>query len=244
MFGKMKNLFAKPDEALDSAAPPLSLTQAEGDASAMSAAALAQVAKFAKDKKLIFAERAGGRGYTLDGQIQGKPFKIERGSPSREYVQGVELRARCDLGVSPHAVLMIVNRHLKKSLDENTYSAFTDTMETMVNSNLPEEVLWMTMYGEVGWHDLNERFVNDYCILAEDKQIARALIDSKLEKLLSNWPTRRTTNPLVIMLMRGRVYFRMQFDDDSFALDHAIDCLRSFSEQVLAKQALLAAQDQ
>ena len=244
MFDKIKNLFGKSAEHESRDTDNGELHPAEGDAYAMSKEAMAAAEKLAKARKLIFAPRPEQRGYTLDGQIQGKPYKIERGSPSREYVQGVELRARCDLSVSPNAVLMVVNRHLKKSLDENTYSAFTDTMETMVNSNLPEEVLWMTMYGEVGWHDLNERFVNDYCILAEDKQIARALIDSKLEKLLSNWPTRRTTNPLVIMLMRGRVYFRMQFDDDSFALDHAIDCLRSFSEQVLAKQALLAAQDQ
>jgi hypothetical protein len=243
MFEKIKNLFGKNDsaDATDSQRGELSSGNlAESDEYAMSKEALASAQKFAKAKKLLFAERPGRRGYTLDGQIKGKACKIERGSPSRQYVQGVELRARCDLGVSPHAVLMVVNRHLKKSLDENTYSAFTDTMETMVNTNMPEEVMWMTMYGEVGWQELGERFINDYCILAEDKHHARAIVDAPLVKALTSWPTHSLTRPVVFMLMRGRLYMRMQFDDDSFMLEHALDCFELFCSSILANQALLA----
>jgi hypothetical protein len=243
MFGKIKNLFGKNDavETTDSQRGELSDSNlAEADEYVMSKDALTAIQKFAKAKKLVFAERPGQRGYTLDGQVQGKAYKIERGSPSRQYVQGVELRARCDLGVSPHAVLMLVNRHLKKSLDENTYSAFTDTMETMVNTNLPEEVMWMTMYGEVGWQDLGERFISDYCILAEDKHHARAMVDAHLVKALTQWPVHSLTRPVIFMLMRGRLYMRMQFDDDSFMLEHAIDCFELFCRNILANQALLA----
>lgn len=243
MFNKFKHLFGKSDGMLEARPTPVSADAAAPMDEVMSAEALKRIARFAKGKKWIFAERPEGRGYTLDGQIQGKPCKIERGSPSRQYVAGVELRARCDLGVSPNALLLIVNRHLKKSLDESTYSAFTDTMETMANTHSPEDVLWMTMYGEVGWPDLGERFANDYCILAEDKRHARALVDEKLVQLLTSWPKHRITNPIVIMLMRGRVYLRMQFDDESLTLDHALSCLTRLCENILAKQNLLAQED-
>ena len=246
MFEKIKNLFGKSEavDATDSERGSLaSASPIESDEYAMSKEAWAAAENFAKARKLVFAPRPGQRGYTLDGQVQGKAYKIERGSPSRQYVQGVELRARCDLGVSPNAVLMVVNRHLKKSLDENTYSAFTDTMETMVNSNMPEEVMWMTMYGEVGWQDLGERFINDYCILAEDKSHARAIVDAPLVKALTSWPEHKLTRPVIFMLMRGRLYMRMQFDDDSFMLEHAIDCFTLFCQNVLAQQALLAQAD-
>jgi len=240
MFDKIKNLFGKSAEHEPRDTDSGELRPAEGDIYAMSKEAQAAAEKLAKARKLIFAPRPEQRGYTLDGQIQGKPYKIERGSPSREYVQGVELRARCDLGVSPNAVLMVVNRHLKKSLDENTYSAFTDTMETMVNTHLPEEVMWMTMYGEVGWHDLGERFISDYCILAEDKHHARALVDAKLVKALTSWPAHSLTRPVIFMLMRGRLYMRMQFDDDSFMLEHALDSFELFCSNILANKDLLA----
>lgn len=243
MFEKIKNLFGKSDsaDATDSQRGDLnSASLAESDEYAMSKDALATAQKIAKAKKMVFSERPGRRGYTLDYQIQGKPCKVERGSPSRQYVQGVELRARCDLGVSPHAVLMVVNRHLKKSLDENTYSAFTDTMETMVNTNLPEEIMWMTMYGEVGWQDLGERFINDYCILAEDKHHARAIVDAPLVQALTTWPVHSLTRPVIFMLMRGRLYMRMQFDDDSFMLEHALDCFELLCSNILANAALLA----
>ena len=248
MFEKIKNLFGKSaaDDGMDSLGTELGRSgAADSDAEAlpMPKGALQTAQKLAKAKKMVFIERPGQRGYSLDGQVQGKPYKVERGSPSRQYVQGVELRARCDLGVSPNAVLMVVNRHLKKSLDENTYSAFTDTMETMVHTNLPEEVMWMTMYGEVGWHQLGERFINDYCILAEDKHLARALIDDRLVKALTSWPVHSLTRPIIFMLMRGRLYMRMQFDDDSFMLEHAIDCFELFCSCILAKQALLTQND-
>ena len=243
MFEKIKNLFGKSEavDATDSERGSLaSASPIESDEYAMSKEAWAAAENFAKARKLVFAPRPGQRGYTLDGQVQGKAYKIERGSPSRQYVQGVELRARCDLGVSPNAVLMVVNRHLKKSLDENTYSAFTDTMETMVNSNMPEEVMWMTMYGEVGWPELGERFVNDYCILAERRDQAHAVVTPEFVKLLETWPNPRMTKPTLFMLMRGRLYLRMQFDDDSFTLEHAIDAFELLCNSVLDQATLLA----
>jgi hypothetical protein len=33
---------------------------------------------------------------------------------------------------------------------------------------------------------------------------------------------------------------RMQFDDDSFMLEHALDCFELFCSSILANQALLA----
>lgn len=242
MFNKIKNMFGKGAGANDSGMHS-DLQNAHANAEegvSMSKDALKQVAKFAKEKKLVYADRPANKGYTLDGQVRGKHYKVERGSPSRQYIEGTELRMRCDLGVSPNASLMVVNRHLKSSLDNNAFSSFTDTMETMVNTNLPEEVLWLTMYGEVGWPELGERFVNDYCILAERRDQAHAVVTPEFVKLLETWPNPRMTKPTLFMLMRGRLYLRMQFDDDSFTLEHAIDAFELLCNSVLDQATLLA----
>ncbi len=242
MFNKIKDMFGKGAGASDSGMHS-DLQNAHAGAEegvSMSKDALKQVAKFAKEKKLVYADRPGNKGYTLDGQVRGKHYKVERGSPSRQYIEGTELRMRCDLGVAPDASFMVVNRHLKSSLDNNAFSSFTDTMETMVNTNLPEEVLWLTMYGEVGWPELGERFVNDYCILAERRDHAHAVVTHEFMRLLETWPNPRMTKPTLFMLMRGRLYLRMQFDDDSFTLEHAIDAFELLCNSVLDQATLLA----
>ena len=122
-------------------------------------------------------------------------------------------------------------------------SAARADIEAMVNTNLPEEVLWLTMYGEVGWPELGERFVNDYCILAERRDHARALVTPEFVKLLETWPNLRMTKPTLFMLMRGRLYLRMQFDDDLFTLEHAIDAFNVLCGSVLDQAALLAQEE-
>jgi hypothetical protein len=79
--------------------------------------------------------------------------------------------------------------------------------------------------------------------LAEDKQHARALVNADVVKALTSWPVHSLTRPVIFMLMRGRLYMRMQFDDDSFMLEHAIDSFELFCSSILAQQALLAQSD-
>jgi len=114
-------------------------------------------------------------------------------------------------------------------------------METLAAAHLPEEMLWMTMYGEQAWPELGERFSNDYCILAEDKRLAQALVDTPLVKLLTSWPVHSLTRPMTLMLMRGRLYFRMQFDEDSLMLEHALATFERCGANILRHKALLAA---
>ena len=85
-----------------------------------------------------------------------------------------------------------------------------------------------------------ERFVNDYCILAENKEHARAVVSDELVRLLTSWPEHSLTRPVILMLMRGKLYLRMQFDDDSFTLEHALNTFDYACERILAQKAVLA----
>ena len=238
MLEKIKNLLGAKNTHL---AAQLALLHSPEAASAGINPSMQQwLAQQIQERQWAFALRPDGTGYALAGQIAGKAFKLERGSPSREYVQGLELRLRCDLDVAPQTMLMLVNRHLRKSLDQNAYSAFADTMETLARRQLPEELLCMTLYGELTWEGLDERFNNDYCVLGDSLRLARAVFDDSLVQQLQGWPQRSITRPLVMMLMRGRLYLRMQFDDDWRYLAHALACVQTFANHVLAQQAWLA----
>jgi hypothetical protein len=61
-----------------------------------SAAADAPVSEWASTHGLSFAADGAG-GARLEGQVRGRPWRLERGKPTRDYVVGQELRARAEL---------------------------------------------------------------------------------------------------------------------------------------------------
>jgi hypothetical protein len=170
---------------------------------------------------LAYTDRSG-KGYQLDGKIQGKSWRLEQGKPSRDFIHGIELRARGEMGVNEDVAVMIMTRQLKNELDKRAFSLYTDTLQTQVNPHLPEEMRWLSMYEEVGWEELGQAFWDQYCVLADDRGNAASWVTPDLAKQLLAWPSRETGVPRVLMVLRGKVYLRMQINDgDIPSLEHA-----------------------
>ena len=56
-------------------------------------------AEWAAGRGLGFAQSVSGGTTTLHGKVQGRPWRIEIGRPTRDYIEGEELRARAELRV-------------------------------------------------------------------------------------------------------------------------------------------------
>lgn len=170
-----------------------------------------------------FALKADGTGFALEGEVDGYEWRMERGAPSRDYINHTELRGRIDLGLNPDTQLMIMSRSLKRALDNNVYSQFTNTLQTIAHSRMPEEMLWLTMYPEVGWKSLGEMFIEFFSILAESEQHARAWIDEDFVSKMTNRKSLNQHQPFVLMIMRGKLYMRCEFDDNPDTLEGLVD---------------------
>ena len=107
---------------------------------------------------LAYSSRGEGRGFAVEGMVSGKPWRMERGRPSRDFIRGEELRARAELGVRDDVAVLIMNRHLKEELEKRAFALYTDSLQTTVDPNLPEEMRWLAMYEEVGWDSLSTPF--------------------------------------------------------------------------------------
>ncbi|MBS7807380.1 hypothetical protein KIH26_07175 [Variovorax sp. PCZ-1] len=163
-----------------------------------------------------------GKGYSVDGKINGKPWKLEQGKPSRDFIHGIELRARGEMGVRDDVAVMVMSRELKNELDKRAFSLYTDTLQTQVDPHLPEEMRWLSMYEEVGWEELGQVFLDRYAILADEKSNAAQWITSELAGQLLTWPSSEPGVPRVLMVLRGKVYLRMQINEgDIPTLEHA-----------------------
>jgi hypothetical protein len=179
-----------------------------------------EVSEWASLQGLTYSER--GKGYAMDGRIHGKPWKMEQGKPSRDFIKGLELRARGEMGLHEDVAVMIMTRSLKNDLDKRAFSLYTDTLQTQVDPHLPEEMRWLSMYEEVGWPELGQAFLDQYAILADERDRAIAWLTPELAGNLLGWPSSEHDVPRVLMVLRGKVYLRMQISEgDLPTLEHA-----------------------
>jgi hypothetical protein len=182
-----------------------------------------KVSVWANIQGLAYSARTDGRGgHHLEGTVAGKVWRMEQGKPSRDFIHGIELRARAELDLAEDAAVMVMTRALKNDLDKRAFALYTDTLQTTADPNLPEEMRWLSIYEEVGWESLGDAFLNDYAILADTRDNAMAWISPELADLLNNWPSQERGTPKILMLLRGKAYLRMQYTDEDMAtMEHA-----------------------
>lgn len=194
-----------------------------------------KVSEWASTQGFAFLPRADGRrGYHVEGKVGGKDWRIELGKPSRDFIKGMELRARAELGVRDD-VIMIMSRQLKNELDKRAFELYTDTLQTIVDPNLPEEMRWLSIYQEVGWESLGAQFLDHYAVLSDDRVNAMAWINDELVNLLMAWPAFDPATPMILMVLRGKAYLRMQFvENDLPTLEHATGVFTTACELALS----------
>jgi len=193
-----------------------------------------EVVRWAATQRLAIVPQSVEGHFDLGGDLGARPWRLECGNPTRDYVHGLELRGRADLGVDPDAAVMVLNRPLQESLEGNAYNAITDTLQTTVNASLPEEMRWLAMYEEVAWPGLPASFRQHFAVVAERMETAQRWIHAPVVSQLLNIVEGeggevRAQSPLLLMLVRGKVYLRMEHTQ------------RSLKEIAQATQLLLAA---
>lgn len=181
-----------------------------------------EIGQWAAAQGFVYKQRPPG--FSASGEMRGRAWRMERGRPARDFIEGSELRMRAELGVQAEAAVLVMNRPLKDALEKRTYAHFTDSVQTTVDSALPEELRWLSMFPEIGWDAAPDAFWDRYAILADDLAHAQAWLSEGLMARLLQWPSAEVNpqTPFVLMLLRGKVYLRMQDADASLpTLAHA-----------------------
>lgn len=194
------------------------------------------VSEWAASRGMSFSGAALGSAMTMHGKVSGRPWRMELGRPTRDYIAGEELRARAELGVFDEIGAMVINRPLKEALERRAYSMITDTLQTTADPRLPEEMRWLAMYDEIGWEGPPDAFWTRYAVLADQREHALAWVDDHIIAQLMSWPDPQPAPqvPFMIVLLRGKCYLRMQHTPPEVGtLDHATDVFLSACESAL-----------
>ena len=215
MFDRIKKAFSK------EAKEPLEPEPASPDSQLSQGG---PVSEWASTKGFAFSVDGSGHGMALEGKVGGKPWRLQLGRPTRDYILGAEVRARAELGIQDDVAVLVMNRPLKELLEKKAYEIFTDQLRTSVDSSMPEELRWLSMFKEVGWEALPRDFWARYSVLTDRREDAVAWVDAALARLLMDWPASATSPevPFMVLLLRGKAYLRMEYTPaDLTTLQHA-----------------------
>ena len=199
---------------------------------------LQPLAQWADDNDLQYTPLAADT-WALHGDWAGQPVRIECAVPSRPYIKGAELMARLDLGRATPDSVVVMNRVLKHHVEQwanELYSQYTDELKTTAQQ-VPDEIRWLSMYRDAGWSGPDQRFWARYAVLTNAPEVARDWLRDDGPQRLASWPegTVWPETPLILMLLKGRAYMRLQLDHgrDTRTVLHALDLFRHFGEQAL-----------
>jgi hypothetical protein len=195
------------------------------------------VSEWAATQGFGFSVDDTGRGIALEGKVGGRPWRLQLGRPSRNYIFGDEVRARAELGVDESVAVLVMNRPLKQALGKRAYELYTNDLRTSVDGTLPEEMRWLAMYDEVGWDSLPNKFWARLSVLTDNRATAQVFLDQQLADTMLNWPSPGPSPevPFMVMLLNGKAYLRMEYTPaDLTTLQHAARIFTMSCENALS----------
>ena len=148
-------------------------------------------------------------GIVIEGNLDGRPWRLEWGPSQRHYISGQELRIRADLGLASGLQMLVLNRSLAERLEQDAYNTFTEDTRTQIELSLPEEARWLAMYKRV---ELESLLRFRYLALSPELELVRRWVEGGLSNQLLEFAQHGAIldEPIVLMTLRRRLYLRMQ----------------------------------
>ena len=187
---------------------------------------------FIKHKRLAPAQ------FELEGLLLDKPFRASCSASSRPYIIGLEMRARMDLDLPPTGHVIVMSRVVRQALEKQAnalYAAAVDPVQTSAQM-LPEELRWLSMFRQGIWNGPQPLFWERYAVFTDEPDLAKRWLDDEaVEFLMSGTGQAAASVPVVVMLMKGKCYLRLQVNPQAEGADAllALELMEHLSDRAL-----------
>ena len=169
------------------------------------------IADWARRRGHGFKRVRDGSGFVVDGELEGRPWRLEWGPPQRGYIEGHELRLRIELDLPSAMQMLLLSRTLMHTLERQTFEDFTDDVKTQIGTKTPEEMRWLVMFPKVNLAALTA-LRGQFGAVGSVPASVLAWLEGPLANQLEDAASGllRDDPPFVLMTLRGRAYLRMQ----------------------------------
>lgn len=172
-----------------------------------------EVSAWAKRHDCIVRRAREGKGYIVEGALDGRPMRLEWGAPQRTYIQGQELRLRLELGLPSGLEMLVMSTPLAERLEQDAFTRYTEQMQTHLDLNLPEESRWLAMFPRLEHGAvpvLHHDFVALSALPGQVRGWLLGALGSRLAQAVDTGGALAGGVPTLLMTLRGRLYVRVQ----------------------------------
>jgi hypothetical protein len=150
--------------------------------------------------------RPGDAGqFSIDGQLLDRPFRAECGPSSRPYIDGLELRVKVNLELPPFGQVVVMSRAVRDALVR-----MEDASHQTAGQRVDEKG-WLAELKATQWSGPPETFWARYVVLSDAPELARRWLNADAIEFLTQGNSEAAARvPLLIALMRGKCYLRLQ----------------------------------
>lgn len=167
--------------------------------------------------------------FMIEGQLLGRAFRAECGPSSRPYIEGLELRARVDLDVPPVGQVVVMSRVVEQWL-------MAQDPSSPASRRLTDEKRWLKQLSETQWRDASPVFWSRYSVRSDSPELAQRWLDNDAQEFLTMGDSKVAASvPVVIALMRGKCYLRLQANPHARNADTllALELMEHLTERAL-----------
>lgn len=180
----------------------------------------------------------GGGGYVV--LSASGLWRLEWGASQRPYIDGQELRFRCESTLAPDVQMLIISKVLAQALETEVYSSFTNAMQTQVDNTLPDEMRWLPMHSKVALSGA-EVFSRRFSVLSNADNVTRQWVGGELLAALEDAACGWWTDALIVVMTinRGRLTLRLSGEDIDDAQLSAVANLFEIASRSLRAVAIV-----
>jgi hypothetical protein len=175
--------------------------------------AWSELAGWAKDHRWSLKRTMAHDGWVMDNHPAYPNWRIEWGPSQRNFMSSHEFRLRLDLPALPDVQALLLDRPLLARLDREVYQQFTDTVQTRLDEETPEEMRWLAMHAKLTPNELGEALRDRYGALSDDPpwlvHWLAGPVTEALKALADTMPVEAVSSePFILRLARGQIVMR------------------------------------
>src|SRR4051794_25759403 len=175
--------------------------------------AWSELAAWARGHQWSLKRTMAHDGWVMDHHPEHPNWRIEWGPSQRTFMSSHEFRLRLELPELPDVQALLLDRPLLARLDREVYQQFTDTVQTRLDDETPEEMRWLAMHAKLTPNELGLELRDRYGALSDEPEwfvpwLAGPVTEA-LKELAEKMPLEAVSaEPFTLRLARGQVVIR------------------------------------
>lgn len=157
-------------------------------------------------------------GFVIEGETDGRAWRMEWGPSRRIYIPGNELRLIAHDVLPAEMLMLIANRYLTAEMEKTVFEQFTGAVQTRADLNTPEEMRWLVMIPRVIPSDVHKVRQHWVALSSHVPWAAHWLNSSLGDALGAHYPNHNPpSHPVVWVGLRGKLTLRTGLIEPSAA---------------------------